>query len=283
MYLPVYVAIETGEFHKRGLNVVLSLVGNDDEVFTSVASGEADFGVSDPTFCAMKLNELHQVKVIATVANRVGLWGITHNPVISAIKKPEDMVNLRIGCFPRPSTSYALVKRLKASHKRLLGSLDIVEAPIGQQFGLLAKDQADIVMDIEPFISIAESKGSQVVYSYPDWYGPCIFTGLMTKAATIKTQPEVCASMVQGLQAALTHMHRDPGISLKVSQQLFPDIEADVLQNSVDRVMQSQAWGATSDIDQVAWRNAIAVRESIGDVFVQDIDAAVTNQFCIQA
>ena len=50
MYLPLYVALEEGFFREQGLDVEIKLSGNDDDIFNSVASGQADFGVGTTIF-----------------------------------------------------------------------------------------------------------------------------------------------------------------------------------------------------------------------------------------
>ena len=101
LYLPLYVAIEEGLFRENDIQVELVPLGNDDEVFEYVISGKADFGVSDPVFCAMKKYKDADAKILLTIVNNLTYWGMTHNPVIRDIKSTEDLVGLRIGCFLR--------------------------------------------------------------------------------------------------------------------------------------------------------------------------------------
>src|SRR5579863_8709222 len=53
IYLPVYIAQEKGFFKARNLDVSIAFSGNDDQVFATVARGDAQFGVGDPIFTAM--------------------------------------------------------------------------------------------------------------------------------------------------------------------------------------------------------------------------------------
>ena len=53
LYLPLYIAMEDGLFAKRGLDIDLRFVGNDDQIFATVISGDAMFGVGDPVFAAI--------------------------------------------------------------------------------------------------------------------------------------------------------------------------------------------------------------------------------------
>src|SRR5215469_4179801 len=53
IYAPLYVALDGGFFKEQGLDVRISYSGNDDQVFATVASGAAQFGVGDPAFTAI--------------------------------------------------------------------------------------------------------------------------------------------------------------------------------------------------------------------------------------
>lgn len=279
LYLPLYIAMEEGFFARSGLEVDLHLAGNDDEIFAAVAKGDADFGVGDPAFCAMKDNEKAQAKIIATIGGRPGFWGLTQNPVIPVIKKPADMVNLRIGTFPRPSTNFSLLQEIKERHKRLLKSMTIVEAPIGDQFGLLAAGEADIVIDIEPFVSIAEDKGCRIVYSYAELHGPYAFTGLYTLQKTIDENPETVRRAAQGIDKALKTIHSDPAIALRTLQKLFPAVKASILRKSIRRHLKAGIWQQDARTTKTAWKTAIKTRSRIGDEFTDEIYGCIDNGF----
>src|SRR5690554_5051212 len=53
LYAPVYIAIDAGIFKSHGLNVNLVSTGGDEKTWAAVISGDASFGVADPTFVAI--------------------------------------------------------------------------------------------------------------------------------------------------------------------------------------------------------------------------------------
>ncbi|MBA4027179.1 MAG: hypothetical protein C0473_02955, partial [Cyanobacteria bacterium DS3.002] len=53
LYMPLYVAVRKGFFKEEGLDVRLVSTGGDEKTFTAVITGNAQFGVSDPTFTAI--------------------------------------------------------------------------------------------------------------------------------------------------------------------------------------------------------------------------------------
>src|SRR4051794_9126962 len=53
IYLPLYIAQDQKLFEREGVNVRFINGGGDDKTYAAVASGAAQFGVSDPTFTAI--------------------------------------------------------------------------------------------------------------------------------------------------------------------------------------------------------------------------------------
>ena len=279
LYLPLYVADKCGLFANQGLELELELAGNDDQTFLAVATEKADFGVGDPSFCAMRQNSNVEAIIVATIVNRTGVWGITRNPVIPNIQSQQELVNLRIGSLPKPSTTYALIRNLKEENKRLLKSMKIVEAPIGQQYSLLASGKADIVLDIEPFISIAESNGCRVNYSMAKLHGPYTFTGFYTRRSFAQQNPEIVTGAVDALSKALKLLLEDPSVGFEVSKEMFPGISDKIINKSLWRLKTEKVWKDTAATDLDAWTKSIAIRKGIGDVFVDDVLAQIDNSF----
>jgi NitT/TauT family transport system substrate-binding protein len=154
IYLPVYLAESQGFFANRHIHADITFSGNDDQVFATVARGDAQFGVGDPIFTAISTERGLPGVEVATIVGRVALWGVGRKGA-RPITKPEDLTGLRIGTFPRPSTTYTLLAdTLKRSHV----SAQIIEVQIGSELALLESNKVDIVFLLEPDASLAESK-----------------------------------------------------------------------------------------------------------------------------
>ncbi|MCH8157772.1 MAG: ABC transporter substrate-binding protein, partial [Nitrospinae bacterium] len=70
------VAMDAGFFKEEGLNVRLKYSGNDDQVFATVLSGDAQFGVGDPAFTVIAREKGGEGKVIATLVGGLANWGV---------------------------------------------------------------------------------------------------------------------------------------------------------------------------------------------------------------
>jgi NitT/TauT family transport system substrate-binding protein len=108
IYLPVYLAQSQGFFAKHNIHVDISYSGNDDQVFASVVRGDAQFGVGDPIFTAVSTERGLPGYDVANIVGRVALWGVSKKGA-KVIHKPQDLAGLKIGTYPKPSTTYTLL------------------------------------------------------------------------------------------------------------------------------------------------------------------------------
>lgn len=283
IYLPLYIAQEKGFFEDEGVKVNVKYSGNDDQVFASVIKGDADFGVGDPIFAAISKEKGGNGKVVANIVNGVALWGIAKNNFpIDNVKKKEDLAGLRIGTFPKPSTTYTLIKNTIKSGGDRLSDTKIVEATFGAQIALLESNSADIVMELEPGASIAESKGYKIVYSLPSFYGDFSFTGLTTTDNVINKKPIIVQKTVNALERACTYAHKDIEGAISVATKLFPDLESKVIANAVHRMLSDETIPNHVFISDEGWSRTVKIRRQVGDLN-SDGKNVVDNSFAIKA
>src|ERR1035437_1383922 len=77
LYAPLYVAIDGGYFSAEGLDVTLTTTGGDEKTWAAVISGNASFGVADPTFVAISEARGVPGRVVGGIVNGVPFWGVT--------------------------------------------------------------------------------------------------------------------------------------------------------------------------------------------------------------
>ena len=278
-YLPLYVADFEGFFRSRGIQVEIDPIGNDDEIFREVISKKASFGIGDPTFCARLEFADSPTQVVASIVDRVALWGLSPNPLIKPITFVEDLVGLRVACFPRPSTTYSVVASVKAENKRLLRSLRILEGEIGKLSKLIEEGRCDVIIDYEPYVSQAEENGYSVVYSLPDFHGSMAMTGLYCLLETIEDHPNVVTQIVGGIEDALDLISQSTETALKISRKLFPNFSKDVLKRAISRLQMERVWRKDARTTESSWLEAIRIRKNIGERFIRRPFSVVNNSF----
>lgn len=265
IYLPLDLAEHLGFFAEQGLSIQTYAAGNDDEIFSEVASNRADIGVGDPTFITShKSSRDCSPKVIAALVTNLGDCGYTAHPEIGEIRDAADLVTLRIGTFARPSTMYALFRNLQQRYPRILKSMQIVESDIGYQAELFSLDKADIVCDVEPMMSYAEAQGYRVVFSQRTFFPRMLFTGLTASGTALERKKNALERCVLALQKALSLIRRDTTRVIATAQSLFPALPAPVIQSAVQRLLRADAWPEQAIIQPEEWQAALALREQAG-------------------
>ncbi len=283
LYLPLYVAMEEGYFERNGLKPELIFAGNDDQIFATVISGEADFGVGDPVFTAIAAEKGLKAKTVALMITNLGLSGYTNKSNVPEIKKAGDLAGLRIGSFPAPSTAYTLLSEMKNKHPDLK-DMQVVEGAFGTQLAMLEADKVDIAVDLEPTVSQAESKGYRVVFPMTPFIEQQAITGLMTTDKMIQSKSETVQKTVLSLQQAIDAIYKDQDIAYRVGQKLFPQLGQDVIHRAVDRMMKNAMYPRSIIIDNTYWQRTLKTRLDSGDLKKpQETSEAVDNRFAQEA
>jgi|GEM_PF-4949786 len=265
IYLPLDLAEHLGFFAEQRVCLETYAAGNDDEIFSEVASNAADLGVGDPTFIALHKAPSHSLpKIIAALVSNIGECGYTAHPEIGEIRDAADLVTLRIGTFARPSTMYALLRNLQQRYPRILKSMEIVESDLGYQAELLALDKADIVCDVEPMMSYAESQGYRVVFSQRTFFPKMLFTGITASSIALTTKENALMRFTFALQKALSLIREDTTQAVNTARSLFPALPASVIDSAVQRLLRAEAWPEQAIIHHDEWKAALALREQAG-------------------
>lgn len=281
LYLPLYIADQKGFFEQQGLDVNLVSTGGDDKTFAAVVSGSAQFGVADPAFVAIAKERGQSGKVISSLVNGVTFWGITFDDTITAAESVQELSGKRIAVYTAPSTNYTVMKDIV--QKNNLQDVQVVEGSFGSLVAMLRAGDADIAMELEPIVSIANSQGAHVVYSLVDTYGDFAFTGITATDEYLAANPETAQSLVNAIQQALDYVRSDFDGSLQVAQKEFPEVDKAILELALKRLINDGVIPANAALSQSAWKNSISLRKSVGDLqgegaFEDHVDNSYANK-----
>ena len=277
LYAPIYIALDSGLFAKQGLDVSLVSTGGDEKTWAAVISGNASFGVADPTFVAVSAERGMPGKVIGTIVNGVPFWGVTFKDNIHEIKASKDLNGYSVATFPSPSTAYALQKKMfrDANIKS-----NIREGAFGTILAMLHSGQADIGLELEPNVSQAVAGGAKVVYSLADVYGDFAITGITASPKLLSQQSELARKVICGIQLALDFIRQDNTATLRILSRRFPEISATIARQALSRVLVSNVIPQTAVTSIPAWYNNLSLRYEVGDInTLKDMDVYVDNSF----
>jgi NitT/TauT family transport system substrate-binding protein len=266
IYLPLYIAQFKGYFIENGLDVKFINGGGDDKTFAAVASGAAQFGVSDPTFTAIARERGQKAVVVATVVAGATYWGVTWNKNIAPTKSVAGLKDLRIATYEAPSTNYALMAKSLKENKDKVGNAKIVEGSYGSLLAMLKAGRADVAMELEPVASMAVKEGARIVFSYPEMYGPFMLTGLYVLEKYRDTNRETVQAVVSALDKAMRFAHQNRDGAIEVAKRKFPEVDPAVIAAAVDRMIKDSTLPKSVTMDKEGWANTINVRAELGDL-----------------
>jgi len=266
IYLPLYVADQLGYFQDEGLKVKITNGGGDDLTWAAVSSGNAQFGIADPTMVAIQAEQGGVPgRVIGDIVGKVAFWAVTLDQKKTQLAKPEDFKGETVACFKFPNTAHALALRTFQKGGLEVGKdVKMVEVNYSAVLAQLQSGAATIAMVLEPAASLAESKGAKVVYSYPREWGNFAFTGLTTTEKFIQEKPEVVQKVVDALERAMRLIHTDPNRAVDCGLKAFPDLPKPVIERAVKRMLEDGTIPEHITPNAEGWDKAIDVCVQVG-------------------
>lgn len=268
LYMPLYVAVDRGFFREKGLEVKLVSTGGDEKTFTAVASGNAQFGVSDPTFAAIAREHGQGGKVVAGIVRGVPFWVVSFKKDVKQIDNPAGFRGYKIATYTAPSTSYAVMKNILQNNGHAVDA-KIVQGAFGTLLALLKANQADMALEIEPMVSIATNQGARVVYSPAAKLGDFAFTGLTVSDNYFQKNPTEIQAAVDAIANAMSFIQRDFEGTLAIAKKEFPEVQEPVLREALKRLIKEGTIPKSPVLSKDAWDRAISLRRELGDLHGQ--------------
>lgn len=263
IYAPLYIAQEKGFFAEEGLDVSIVPTGGDEKTFAALLSGDAQFGVADPTFAAISGEQGQPGRVIASIVSGVPFWGVAKDALVPKINTTSELGAYSVATYPSPSTAYTLQKNMFER-----GGLkpNIKEVAFGSLLAALDAKQIDIALELEPVVSTAIKNGARIVYAMPDQYGDFALTGVTALPAYLSERPETAQNVVDAIQKALTYIHNNPEGAAEVMSKRFPDVDPVIAKNAIENLTKSNVIPQNALVTKAGWDAAIQLRVNAGDL-----------------
>jgi NitT/TauT family transport system substrate-binding protein len=245
------------------LDVSIISTGGDEKSAAAVLSGQAEVGVGDPTFAAIANARGQDLRFFASLVNGVPFWGVTFRPDVVAKYKSSGLRGLRVATFPSPSTAFALQSQMFQTAGLPPA---IQEGAFGALNGLLEARQADIALELEPNVSLAQARGGTVLYSMAKSSGDFAITGAVVRAAYAKSHPKELKAFCRSLDQAFAYMRTNPEQSLELLAKRFSEVPRAVIGSAMTRVPAEGVIPTSSQVKPQAWDRALQLRKSVGDL-----------------
>ena len=283
-YAPQYVAINKGFFTEAGIEIELTNGQGADKVMTAVISGAADIGFAGPEAAIYVYNEGKEdyAEVFAQLTQRDGSFLMGRLP-------PEEfewsdvegslILPGRKGGVPYMTLEYVL------KSKGLVPGVDLTFDD-SIQFALMAgsfsSGHGDYVTIFEPTASMIEAEGKgYILASIGQESGEIPYTAYFANKSFIKKNSDLIQRFVNAIYKAQTWVDQNSAKDVAaVIAPSFPDTDIGILESSIQRYKEIQAYAVTPVLKKDAFDKLQTVMSEAGELQKKaPYDKVVNNTF----
>ena len=287
-YAPQYVAIANGYFAEENLDIEITTGQGADKVMTAVLAGQSDIGFAGPEAAIYVYNEGKEdyIEVFAQMTKRDGSFLVSRNEN-SDFKwtdlKGSTIIPGRKGGVPYMTFEYVLKQNGLDTQNDLVLD-DSIKFDL--MAGAFAGGTADYVTLFEPTASMTEAQGKgYIVASVGEASGEIPYTAYFAKKSYIDSNPGI----VQGFTNAVykgevwVKEHTAREIAEKI-QSFFPDTDLDMLEKSIQRYKDIDAWNDTPVLEEEAFNRLQTVMQEAEELTEKaPYNVIVNNEFAKKA
>jgi ABC-type nitrate/sulfonate/bicarbonate transport system substrate-binding protein len=249
---------EKGFFEKEGLDLELIEVADKVSAF---AAHEIDFGDMATTNAIIGAGRGAPFKIVASMFRSKGPFYLISQ---KNIKRVEDLKNKKVGVYSLGSGMDAYVRVILKKHG-LDPEKDATLVANGRDASALASletGQVDATIIHEPFVSLAEKKGTGKLLARGWDYLPTFHTGVLTASDEfIKSHPELVRKLIATYFKANIYAKEHPEERLEFASR-FIKIERDVLKKALDR--ENVIWENKPEVDSKALQDTQQTQVDLG-------------------
>ncbi|MFT5219527.1 MAG: NitT/TauT family transport system substrate-binding protein [Gammaproteobacteria bacterium] len=240
---PIAVAIERGEFKKRGVDItdVISSAGGGTTMRNQIASGSG-YGVVGTAAVLAAFREGHDIKIVsANVMSIADLFWVSMPG--RGINSIQDLKGKKIS-YTRPrSTSETLAKMAVAAAGMKESDVELVSlGKVGAGLAALERGDVDAALILEPIWS--GSKGKYVIaFDLKNLPNQTQTVGVTT-AEFAKNNPDKLRAIIAARRAAVDYLYAEPVAAAKLVAKAYGDkVSEEVAINAVKNMVAINYWG----------------------------------------
>lgn len=283
LYLPMYVGKSEGVFEENNINITnIRSAGTGPTALASVLSGEAQFSIHGPEHVGFAKEKGGDAKAVSAVANSAPVWMLASEDV--KYDSPADLKGKKIIVGLAPGTSNTLLKRLLKDNNLEIGKdVEVTEVQNGSELGPVLAGEADIAVPYQPQVEQGLAQGLKLIHNFTEDYPEYAFSTANTSQKMIEENPDLVKRFVKSLNESLELMRSNPEVAKEVAKKEFPELEASVVEDAVQRMIDSGVYREDAEVTEEAFKTAIDMQKFVGniekDMIYEDI---VDSQFFAQ-
>ena len=287
-YAPQYVAIAQGYFKEKGIEVEITTGQGADKVMTAVLAGQSDIGFAGPEASIYVYNEEKEdhTQVFAQLTKRDGSFLVARDKTDEFDwnqLKGKTVIPGRKGGVPYMTFEYVL------KQKGINPSTDVnLDDSISFDLmaGAFAGGNAEYVTLFEPTASMTEEQGAgYIVASVGAEAGEIPYTAYFAKKSYIAKNEELIQNFTDAIYKGQkwTQEHSAKEIA-ELIKDFFPSTDVKMLENSIQRYKDIDAWNKTPVLTEEAFNKLQDVIEEAGELEKRaDYEKVVNNKYAEQS
>jgi NitT/TauT family transport system substrate-binding protein len=247
-YLPAYVAEKNGYFADEGLEVKTSTGWGSDKTTPQLIADTVDVALLGPEQQVYIENSPSndKTRIFCKLTDKDGLLLLSRQKIDpKAFKwtmlKGKGFLDWRPGSTPYVDAAWVMKKHAINPTKDLT---HITNIGSGTREAAWIAGQGDFATFFEPVASLFERDGKGfVVASLGEELGPVAYTVFMAKEKYIAKNPKVIQGWCNAIQKAQSFVAKTGPVELaRIAAPFFPQLEHDLLLNSVKRYQALKVW-----------------------------------------
>lgn len=287
-YAPQYVAIAQGYFKEKGIEVEITTGQGADKVMTAVLAGQSDIGFAGPEASIYVYNEGKEdhTQVFAQLTKRDGSFLVARDKTDEFDwnqLKGKTVIPGRKGGVPYMTFEYVLKQK---------GINPITDVNLDDSIsfdlmaGAFAGGNAEYVTLFEPTASMTEEQGAgYIVASVGAEAGEIPYTAYFAKKSYIAKNEELIQNFTDAIYKGQkwTQEHSAKEIA-ELIKDFFPSTDVKMLENSIQRYKDIDAWNKTPVLTEEAFNKLQDVIEEAGELEKRaDYEKVVNNKYAEQS
>ncbi|WP_158023550.1 ABC transporter substrate-binding protein [Domibacillus antri] len=216
---PAVIAESEKLIDAQGLKSEFYSFSNGPDLYKALSSGKLDIAYAGVPAAVNWVSRGAEIKAIAKVSD--GKFGLMVNPD-SGIESVEDLKGKKIGSIVKGSGADVLLRGLVLPEANLAESdvtITQMQMPVMEQ--ALSKGSVDAAVAAEPFLSIAELRGVNVIKEMPD---PALV--ILATEDLLSSQPETVEKFMAGHKESIQFIqeNKDEAADILVNNYNVPGI-----------------------------------------------------------
>ncbi len=287
-YSPQYVAIALGYFKDKGIDIELTTGQGADKVMTAVISGQSDIGFAGPEASIYIYNQgrADYAQVFAQLTKRDGSFLVSKTKTDNFSwddLRGKVVIPGRKGGVPYMTLEYVL------KQKGINPSTDLTlddSISFDLMAGAFAGGNAEYVTLFEPTASMTEAQGvGYIVASVGEEAGEIPYTAYFASKSYIEKNEGLIQNFTDAIYKGQkwTKEHTAREIA-ELIQSFFPDTDLDMLESSIQRYKDIDAWNETPVLTEESFNKLQDVMEEAGELEQRaDYSKVINNKYAEQA